>query len=143
MSTTIQTTNEGDLMRIPAIFLTVLLLIICSATVQARVIHVPGDSTTIQGGINGVVNGDTVMVHPGTYYEYDIDFFGKAITVTGTDPEDSAVVASTVVDGDSLGSVFVFQSGEDTTSVLAGLTIKGGDVKGFKVIFLDVLRFRS
>jgi len=102
-------------MRASAFFLAVFLLIICSATVQARVIHVPADSSTIQGGINGASNGDTVMVHPGTYYEHDIDFLGKAITVTGTDPEDSAVVASTVVDADSLGSIFVFQSGEDTT----------------------------
>jgi hypothetical protein len=109
-----------------AFFLSVILLIICSATVQAKVIHVPGDSTTIQGGINGASTGDTVMVHPGTYYEHDIDFLGKAITVMGTDPEDSAVVAATVVDGDSLGSVIVFQSNEDSTSVLTGLTITGG-----------------
>jgi hypothetical protein len=110
----------------PAFFLPIVLLIICTAIVQARVIHVPGDSTTIQGGINGAVNGDTVMVHPGTYYEYDIDFLGKAITVMSTDPEDSATVASTVVDGDSLGSVFYFHSGEDSNSVLAGLLITGG-----------------
>jgi hypothetical protein len=118
--------SRGGLMRMPAFFLTVILLIICSATVQARIIHVPADSSTIQGGINGASIGDTVMVHTGTYFEYDIDFLGKAITVMGTDPEDSAVVASTVVDGDSLGSVFIFHSGEDTTSVLAGLTIRGG-----------------
>jgi parallel beta-helix repeat protein/predicted outer membrane repeat protein len=66
------------------------------------------------------------MVHPGTYYEHDIDFLGKSITVMGTDPEDSAVVAATVVDGDSLSSVFIFRSGEDTTSLLAGLTITKG-----------------
>jgi hypothetical protein len=66
------------------------------------------------------------MVHPGTYYEHDIDFLGKAITVMGTDPEDSAIVASTIVDADSLGSVFIFQSSEDSMSALAGLTITGG-----------------
>jgi hypothetical protein len=110
----------------PAFFLTVILLIICSATVQARVIHVPGDSTTIQGGINSASTGDTVMVAPGTYYEYAIDFLGKAITVRSTDPEDSAVVASTVVDGDSLGRVFIFQSSEGSLSVLTGLSITNG-----------------
>jgi hypothetical protein len=93
---------------------------------HALIIHVPGDSTTIQGGIDGAASGDTVMVAPGTYYEYDVDFLGKAITVMGTDPEDSVVVSETVVDGDALGSVFVFQSREDTTSVLAGLTITNG-----------------
>jgi parallel beta-helix repeat protein len=43
-----------------------------------------------------------------------------------TDPEDSAVVMSTVVDGDSLGTVFLFRSGEISTSRLTGLTITGG-----------------
>jgi parallel beta-helix repeat protein len=66
------------------------------------------------------------MVAPGTYYEHDIDFLGKTISVMGTDPEDSAVVAATVVNGDSLGTVFIFQSGEDTTSILSGLTVSKG-----------------
>jgi predicted outer membrane repeat protein len=97
-----------------------------TSTLHAKIIHVPADSSTIQGGINGASADDTVMVHPGTYYEHDIDFFGKAITVMSTDPEDSAVVASTFVDADSLGGVFILQSGEDTLSTLTGLTITGG-----------------
>ncbi len=34
----------------------------------------------VQSGINAAVNGDTVLVAPGTYNE-NIDFLGKAITV--------------------------------------------------------------
>jgi hypothetical protein len=114
-------------MRTPAFILTVILLIICTSAVQARIIHVPGDSTTIQGGINGAVGGDTVMVHPGTYYEHDIDFYDKGITVMGTDPEDSTTVAATIVDGDtSHARVFSFLNGEDSTNVLSGLTITNG-----------------
>jgi parallel beta-helix repeat protein len=104
----------------------VLLLLHQIPFLQARVIHIPGDSSTIQGGITGAVDGDTVLVDPGTYHEHDIDFLGKAVTVMGTDPEDSATVASTVVNADSAGSVFTFQTGEDSMSVLAGLTIRGG-----------------
>jgi hypothetical protein len=92
----------------------------------ALTIHVPADSSTIQGGINGAVNGDTVLVAPGTYYEHNIDFLGKAITVTGTDPEDSTVVMATVVNAYPLGRVFLFQSSEDSASTLAGLTITRG-----------------
>ncbi len=106
-----------------------LLPVLCTLFItflHARIIHVPSDSSTIQGGINGAVNGDTVLVAPGTNYEHDVDFLGKAITVMSTDPADSAVVANTVVNGDSLGSVFIFRSGEDSTSILSGFTITGG-----------------
>jgi parallel beta-helix repeat protein/predicted outer membrane repeat protein len=107
-------------------FLPLIILLTTTTALQANIIHVPGDSTTIQGGINGTSAGDTVMVSPGTYYEHGINFLGKAITVMGTDPEDSVTVASTIVDADSLGRGFFFSSGEDSTSVLAGLTITGG-----------------
>ncbi len=102
------------------------LLLLCSIPLQAKIIHVPDGSSTIQAGIQGAAGGDTVMVSPGTYHEHDIDFLGKGITVMGTDPADSAVVAATVVDADSLGRVFVFQSGENRSSILSGLTITQG-----------------
>jgi hypothetical protein len=34
---------------------------------SATTIHVPGDSATIQAAINGALDGDTVLVAPGTY----------------------------------------------------------------------------
>jgi predicted outer membrane repeat protein len=89
-----------------------------------------GDYLTIQEGIDAAVDGDTVLVMTCTYYEHDIDFLGKAITVMSTNPEDSAVVKSTIVDADSSGMVFYFHLGEDTTSVLAGFTITGGSSGG-------------
>jgi hypothetical protein len=104
------------LMSCLSYFLLACFFLFVTQSLQATIIHVPADSSTIQGGINGAVDGDTVMVAPGTYHEHDIDFFGKAITVMGTDPEDSIVVAATIVDGDSLGRVFNFHSGEDTMS---------------------------
>ncbi len=50
------------------------LLLVClftfvSLSAQAKIIHVPSDSATIQQGIYGSVNGDTVLVALGTYYE--------------------------------------------------------------------------
>jgi parallel beta-helix repeat protein len=113
-------------MRACLFLLPIVLLTICVSTLQAKIIHVPADSSTTQGGINGAVNGDTVMVHPGTYYEHDVDFLGKAITVMSTDPEDSVVVATTIIDAAYSGVGFYFQTNEDSTSILSGLTITGG-----------------
>ncbi len=97
----------------------------------ATTINVPGDVATIQGAISAASAGDVVAVHPGTYLEHQIDFMGKAIRVTGTDPTNPQVVAATVVDGQAAGTVFYFHRGETRQSVLAGLTITGGLGEGY------------
>jgi len=107
------------------VFLSVFLCI-GNGFLDARIVHVPGDMPTIQQGIVSADEGDTVMVAPGKYDEYEIDFLGKAITVTGTDPEDREIVSSTVVDANSQGRVFFFHSNETSSSILTGLTVTGG-----------------
>jgi len=79
----------------------------------------------IQDAIDVAVDGETVMVLPGTYYER-INFGGKAITVASMDPLSPSVVAATVIDGDHLGSVVTFTNGEAEDSVLSGFTITHG-----------------
>jgi hypothetical protein len=115
-------------MRASAFFLPILLLIICITTLQARIIHVPADSVTIQSGIYGAVNGDTVLVANGTYTgdgNRDIDFGGKAIVVMSENGPEVTIVDC---EGDSLDPYrgFYFRNGEDSTSVLQGFTITNG-----------------
>jgi beta propeller repeat protein/parallel beta-helix repeat protein len=86
---------------------------------------VPGEYPTIQQAIQGSNNGDVVIVEPGTYFE-NIDFLGKNITVTSTDPDSPDVVAATVIDGDGEGSVVTFNSGETSEAVLNGFTVRNG-----------------
>ncbi|MHC4624569.1 MAG: DUF1565 domain-containing protein, partial [Planctomycetota bacterium] len=91
----------------------------------------PFDS--IQEAIDVSVDGDTIVVLPGTYTgtgNRDIDFEGRAIILRSTYPNDPAVVEATLIDceGSSmdLHRGFYFHSGEDGNSVLRGLTITNG-----------------
>ncbi len=76
---------------------------------------------TIQKGIDETPTGYKVIVMPGTYEE-DIDFDGNSITVTSLDPNDPAVVAATIIDGNA--NAVTFNSEEGPDSVLTGFTIE-------------------
>jgi serine protease len=86
-----------------------LLVCLVLASVSAfagNIIHVPANQPTIQAAINAAVNGDTVLVSPGTYVK-NIDFKGKAITV-----KSSNGAKVTIVDGGNIGPVVTFASQE-------------------------------
>jgi hypothetical protein len=102
--------------------LATVLATLCLATATfAKTIHVPADQPTIQAGINAAVNGDTVSVSAGTYYE-NINFNGKEITLTS-----ASGPALTIIDGQQLGSVVTFSTNETTSSVISGFTIRNGN----------------
>ncbi|MCK4694127.1 MAG: DUF1565 domain-containing protein, partial [Candidatus Cloacimonetes bacterium] len=86
---------------------------------------------TIQHGISVAENGDTVMVHQGTYPE-NINYSGKNITVASLflTTQDTTYISQTIVDGDSSGSVVTFENGEDSTAILTGFTITNGQGGG-------------
>jgi serine protease len=97
------------------------ILVFISVDSQAQTIRrVPANHPTIQQAINASVNGDTIVVSPGTYVE-NINFLGKAITVIS---ESGPQV--TVIDGNQLGPVVCFISGEGRSSVLDGFIIRNG-----------------
>src|SRR5215471_16672718 len=103
----------------------VLIVTFLSASGLAAVLHVPGDFPAIQNAINNSQNGDVILVSPGVYNE-NINFRGKAITVTSTNAADPNVVRSTIIHAVGRSSVVTFANGERSNSILAGFTITGG-----------------
>lgn len=95
-------------------------LAISSVDIQASTIRVPSDRQTIQTAINAAVEGDTVLVSPGTYNER-IDFFGKGIIVQSESGQEV-----TFINGTGLGSVVTFNAGETSLAKLIGFTIQNG-----------------
>ena len=99
---------------------------------MGTVIHVPDDQPTIQEGINASVDGDTVLVAPGTYVE-NINFTGKNIVVVSHFilEGDTDFIETTIIDGSNpsnpdSASCVVMCSGEDSSAVLQGFTLTGG-----------------
>ena len=89
-------------------------------------IHVPGDSATIQAGINGAVTGDTVLVADGTYTgdgNRDIDFGGKNIVLKSENGPEFSIIDC---EGSEMESHrgFYFHNGEDSTARVEGFTVK-------------------
>ncbi|NQU06040.1 MAG: right-handed parallel beta-helix repeat-containing protein [Calditrichaeota bacterium] len=91
------------------------------------IIHVPDDYELIQTAINMAQEGDTILVHPGTYVE-NLDFRGVNITlashfiITG----DPAYIDSTIIDGNENDAVVKFNSRENMSMRLIGFTVRNG-----------------
>ena len=81
---------------------------------------------TIQKGIDTAADGCTVIVQPGLYEE-NINFLGKNITLTSTNPMDEGIVDSTIIDGNDVNSVVIFSGTESSDCVLRGFTITNGE----------------
>ena len=115
------------------------LIFLSFSSIYARIIHVPSEIDSIQGGINIANDGDTVLVDVGTYYE-NINFNGKNIVLGSLfiTIGDTSYISQTIIDGNQRGSVIVFENGEDSTACLSGFTVrhgnseKGGGIYCFK-----------
>jgi len=124
------------------ILITLLISCFTQTFASATVWTVPGrDLQKIQDAIDVAVNGDEIIVMPGTYTgqdNVDLDFKGKAITLrsnfTNPDNPEPDIVAATIINcqGDRFSPhrAFYFHTNEGPDSKVIGFTIINGYQRG-------------
>ena len=96
-------------------------VLLLSSILTGTIIHVPAGQLTIQAGIDIAVDGDTVLVAPGTYFENIIWPATTGIKLIGSGQEDC------IIDGNQQASVIRFaNSNIDTTTLISDFTITNG-----------------
>jgi hypothetical protein len=79
----------------------------------------PGESIQARIDDPNVIDGDTIIVYPGTYVE-NINFNGKNITLRSAEPTNLDIVQNTTIEGK-----VCFRGTEDQTCKLSGFNIDG------------------
>ena len=107
----------------------IVLFVLCCGTAHGATIYIDcngGDYFTIQEGIDAAVDGDVVLVAPGTYVE-TINCFSKSITLQGEFGADA-----TIIDGDHAGPAVIVGEG-----VFDGFTVRSGDANNGGGIYCE------
>ena len=83
------------------------------------------DFQSIQSAIDNAVNGDSIIVHPGVYYE-NIDFTGKSLFLGSlfSLTADTTYISQTIIDGQKLSNVITMIDVDEAT--VEGFTIQNG-----------------
>ena len=74
--------------------------------------------------VTTTVNGDTVLIEAGTYYESLLNPSGKAITIQGSLNGNGSL--ATTIDAQQGGSVFTLINAETNATVIKNLVVTGG-----------------
>ncbi len=94
-----------------------------------------GGAPTIQIAINLAVDGNEIVVAPGTYFE-TLNLLGKAITLRSSGGPD----VTTIDASNQLASAIHAVSGEGSDTVIEGFNITVGDALSGGVLYIKLIR---
>jgi hypothetical protein len=112
-----------------------LLLSACPFAYAQTTYYVPDDFSTIQSGIDGISNGDTLIVRDGDYYE-SIIFNGKSIHVKA-----EGVNTRILGLGVSSENLVSFLNGEGPNTIFEGFTLDATGITSS--IFTGIIKVQS
>jgi hypothetical protein len=112
-------------MRRPALLILFALL---PQTIHAAVLHVPNGFGTIQAAVVAAIDGDEIVVAPGTYHEA-VTLLGKKITLRSSDGPDVTILDGAAEDT----SILLAYKDESLATVVQGFTFRNG--KGMNGLF--------
>lgn len=105
----------------------ILVILLFPVLAGAAVLHVPGQYSTIQAGLDASAVGDTVLVAPGTYSgtgNDNLNFHGRAVALIG-----EGGAAQTILDGSvSNHRLMLLDQGEGPGTLVQGFTLTGAKV---------------
>jgi pectin methylesterase-like acyl-CoA thioesterase len=87
------------------------ILLLLPLTLSAAILHVSLDGSqafsSVQSAVNAAAEMDTILIHPGTYYE-NIEIIGRNLTIGSLEftTADSTYITQTVIDAAQSGSCF-------------------------------------
>jgi hypothetical protein len=107
----------------------------------AHTIRVPDDQGTVQAGIDAAVDGDFILIAPGTYTE-NLEWEGKTLSLVSQfhTSGDENFIEQTILDGDGNPVLTIKRAGAE--SQVIGLTIQNGSDGIRAKSFVDVLYCR-
>ena len=127
--TRLRSTGQNLTLLTPLLALTAGLWCACAAGAEYNVGGPSPDFDSIGQAVNSSEPGDTIVVHPGEYYENL--FIPHDLTLTSTDPSDEDIVAATIIDGSQEAPVIELNSELSDQALITGLTIRNGYAQFF------------